>query len=321
MADESMSVLDHIRTTEGNEEIRGLFYDICMKNTGYAAKLLNDDKLQYPVLFIFQPEILKFALHPYLSQKNRLALEISKNLVNRKKTYRHNPGDYPILLWMFLSGCKETELGEEFDKIIDFCAILLVKVYQDKTILKPLEELIFNRYKKGRYTYDAEWAFFESRSAGCIHMIAKRLLSQDCMDVELARKLLWFIPCMQNTGDPKKQHRGVMEWIQENEPYLYYTGESSQKGVSPCLYQISYREKYLQSALNAYESIPVNYYWRSLDLRPFDSLEIEIQRILSEYSQKLHKDNPNHWRQWFMYPLQKQIEQAKRFFEQEVPNG
>lgn len=321
MADENIAELDLIRIKAGGEELREVFYGLCGTNAGYAAELLNDEKLKFPSLYILLPEVLKFSLNTYLNQKNKSALEISKNLINRKKTYRHDPKYYPILQWMFLTGCKEAELGEEFDKIIDFCAILLVKEHKDKTVLKPLEELIFDRYKKGRYTYDAEWAFFESRSAECLYIIAKRLLSTDCMDVELARKLLRFIPCMQKNGHPEKLHHDVMVWIQENEPYLYYTGESSQKSVSPCMYEVSYREKYLQTASQPYDSIAVIANWRQEDIKAFDSLERETQRILSDYSQRLLKYSRDIWNRWLMSPLRKQIEQAELFFEQEVRNG
>jgi hypothetical protein len=58
-------------------------------------------------------------------------------------------------------------------------------------------------------------------------MISKRLLSDNSKDVELARKLLGFIPCIAEgcQDDNIKQYRNTVKWINNNIKFLYYTGE------------------------------------------------------------------------------------------------
>jgi hypothetical protein len=162
-----------------------------------------------------------------------MSLALSETFASRKqpKAYKHRPEDLPVLQWMLRTGYAEENLGGQFDEIMDFTAILLVREHHDRSCLRMVEEMIFTRYRKGQYIYDAEWALFESRDPGCLALVARRLRSPDSADVELARRMLRFIPCFEaDEAGPEKQYRCAMRWIGRNRPRLRYTGEGSLKG-------------------------------------------------------------------------------------------
>jgi hypothetical protein len=139
--------------------------------------------------------------------------------------------------------------------------------------------------------------------------VAEGLLSKDTRDVVLARKLLKFIPSIDDDAmDPAAQYRCVKKWIDENRPYLRYTGESSQADCDPCRFEISHMSRYLQKD-DGMQALSV----REQALKDgFLALDPEMQARLGEYSYRLRRQNPAEWNRWIGSPLQEQIEETGR---------
>jgi hypothetical protein len=221
---------------------------------------------------------------------------------------------------MFMTGCTETELGGEYDGIIDAAAILLIKSYGDTTCLKALGDMIFRRHRRGLYTYDAEWAFFESGDPDCLAMAAGRLLSPDKSDNLLARRLLKFLPCCgADTKEPGRQYERIMNWLSQNKPFMYYTGESNQMCGSPCRYRVSDELKYLQMQAADYGGPPSRRVQMSAP--DISVLDTDTKRLLGECSHILRKSGRQRWMRWMQSPLPVQIEAAKRIAGKRAQNG
>lgn len=292
-------------------QARNAFYDFYKKDPGAAIDALNDSKLGFPALYILRPEIIKLGLEPYLNQRNAAALKLSEQIVSANRHAFEAASEYlPVLKWMFTTGCKETGLGSEYDRIIDAAAILLIKAFGDRSCLGALMDLIFERHRRGSYTYDAEWALFESGDAQCIAMAADRLLSKDKRDVALARRLLKFLPCCRDEStDPASQRWSVLSWLKRNKPYLFYTGESNQMCEAPCPFRVSYESKYLQKSFGGDNALSMDEWQR---LEKLSGVDADTQRLLGECSQYLYSSNRRHWHNWMHSPLPVQIEASKR---------
>jgi hypothetical protein len=292
-------------------QARNAFYGLYNKDPDAAIDALNDSKLGFPALYILRPEIIKLGLEPYLSSRNAAALKLTEQIASAAQgTFEAAPEDMPVLKWMFTTGCKESGLGSEYERIIDAAAILLVKAFGDRSSLGALIDLIFERHRRGSYTYDAEWALFESGDAQCIAMAADRLLSKDKRDVALARRLLKFLPCCRDeSANPASQRRSVLSWLKRNKPYLYYTGESNQMCEAPCPFRVSYESKYLQKSFGGDNALSMDEWQR---LEKLSEVDADTQRLLGECSQYLHSNNRRHWHDWMHSPLPVQIEASKR---------
>lgn len=303
--------LDDVRKSHSCEETRDLFQRLYSDDAIQAINMLNDDRLSFPTLHILRPEISKLSLWGSLSDRNRKALEVEKDLLARRHPGRGMTEDEfrAILKWMLRSGGNDVSLGEEYDTIIDLAALLLIKEYREADILPLLVDIIFNRHRMGLNTHDAEWALFESGSPECIAMIARHLLSQDVRDISMARRLLRFIPCPER-DDAVAQYRWIMQWLGRNRQYLAYTGESNQKCNCPRPFQVALEHKYLQRALDAGgELLPEE----EAAVAAFSRLPSSDKELLSEYSQFLRAAGGAQWQRWIHSSLQEQLEAARRW--------
>ena len=305
-----MARLDDLRLHNGEEKTRDQFYSLYQQNAEQAISILNDDNLGYPSLYILLPEISKLSLETALSKRNRLALDISKNLTAHKHP-APNTEVHDALKWMLVTGSSAANMGDEYDAIMDSAALLLIKEYGDKESLPLLTELIFSRHRKGQYTYDAEWALFESRDPECLVMIAERLRSADIRDVTLARQLLSFIPCIDRFDDANRQYQCVMQWIGQNRRYLVYTGESNQKCCGPRPYKVALEQKYLQRSVG--EDLSRLTSAEQTALNEFKQLGEDEKQLLSDYSQRLHTRGNGQWQRWMGNRLPEQIASARRW--------
>lgn len=308
-----VAMLDDLRLHNSFEKTRDLFHRLYEQDAAQAVNMLNDEGLTYPSLYILQPEIRKHSLDMSLSPKNRLALEIGKMLIAHKHPDESSEQVHDVLRWMLQSGSSAVELGEEYDTIMDLVALLLIKIYEDKDVLPLLEDMIFNRHRKGLNTYDAEWALFESADPECIRMVARRLLSEDVRDVSMARRMLSFIPCFAEQDDARRQYQCVMQWLSKNRRFLRYTGESNLKCGTPQPFRVALEEKYLQQNVGTEEE------WSHMQpadqaaVAAFSQLGETEKELLSEYSQHLRAAGAQQWRRWMNSPVSEQINSAKRW--------
>ena len=312
---------DEWRERHGAEAARRMFHRMLLQDEAAALRALSDERLSFPSLYSLHPEITKSSLQSRLSARNQSALALCPRLLLHKKPdpFVPQPQDYPVLQWMLSTGHTETGLGEEYDRLMDMAALLLVKEYHDRDCLGQIAEMIFRRHRNGGYTYDAEWAFFESRDAECLAMAAGHLLSRDAQDVALARRLLRFIPCFDDPAeDPARQHRCVLQWLRDNRGYLRYTGESSQKGSNPRRFEVLLDAKYLQRPIVESESVEAMSYSKEPNLAAFSALEQKTKELLADYSQRLHQTGRAQWDVFMRSPLEEQLKTAARAVQRGV---
>jgi hypothetical protein len=206
-------------------------------------------------------------------------------------------------------GCGELGLGDDYDRLMDLTAILLVRELRDAACLEPLLGMIFARHRLGLNTIDAEWAFFRMRRPGCLARTAAYLRSPDPADRKLARRLLGFIPGTraQDDGDC---HRRVTQWLDVNRPYLRYTGESGHSGFNPARFRVCEDLKYIQRPLAAGGERPPIPPGEKALLDSFSALG-EIEReLLSEYSDSLRRKSRTQWRRWMRLSTDGQLREA-----------
>lgn len=237
----NMAFLDGIRHKHGNEGLKNVFHEAIGHDADKAVRLINDNRILFPTLFVLRPEIVKVGLHPHLNARNNVALALSDDILsgNLAAEHRGRETDKAVLSWMLHSGYRSDGMNEHYDVVLDNAALLLARVHGDKHCLRPIEELIFSRHRKGAYNYDLVWAFFEASEPEDLLLLANRLQSPDIRDVELARQLLNFIPCIESENNPVVQYRCSHKWIRQNRDRLYYTGESNQQRSNPSRYALA----------------------------------------------------------------------------------
>jgi len=223
---------------------------------------------------------------------------------------------YSSLRWMLNVESRDEITDKQLEEVVDTAALLLVKSYKDKAVLPKVVNQIFDRYNRNAYTYDLIWACFESCSPQVLYMIANRLLSSRMKDVELSTKLLSFIPCPGINGnvDRTQYYSCCMNWINENYPFLYYTGESFQQSCKPIPFAVSLEAKYLCKAVspdNGKISGPLTKDELEL-LRIFNTLDDYTKVLLSTCSFRLYRKNFPLWSRWRYLPVWQQIQGAMR---------
>ena len=216
---------------------------------------------------------------------------------------------------MFETGYSDDGMNNQYDKVIETAAVLLIKLYRDKSLLHKIVEMIFLRHRKELFIYDLVWAFFECRDANSLVFIADFLRSPYIQDVKLAHKLLGFIPYMKinMNASPQIQYSQCIHWIQENAPFLHYTGESFQQTSKPIPYAISLEAKYLCKPLSAEgkRSLhPASELDKNL-LVQFSKLDSDARLMLSNCSYLLHRSNFQMWNMWIHHPVSEQIKFAR----------
>jgi hypothetical protein len=208
----------------------------------------------------------------------------------------------PLLEWMFRTG-SEDEPDSGCELLMERIACLLVKSYNNRSILTELADLIFSRNRRGALIHELSWAFFEACCVESLAFIAYRLNSSDLRDVRLAKKLLGFIPGVDDVTYDK-----AMLWLSENRPFLYYTGESLHLGSRPQHYRISLPAKYLCTPVSPCSGEPAEPFseaGREL-LSRFSELDELLQQQLADFSWQLYRSDNYRWRGWIGLPLEDQ---------------
>lgn len=202
---------------------------------------------------------------------------------------------------------------------LDVTTILLEKVYNDKTILPIVVDMIFFKNREGLFTHDLIWAFFQAREPYSLMLIANYLCSEDIKDVKLACKLLDFVPSIDMTmgKDSKKQYRDLFYWLEENYFFLHYTGESFQSTSKPIPYIVVLDAKYICKRVSLHTGkllIPLTEKENNL-LGYFNNLDEDTKLLLSKFSLRIHYKNIYLWESWINHSINQQIIFAKARFK------
>lgn len=315
--------LDRVRHDRGNDGLRDYIKQLAQKDRGKAIDLINEEELSFTSLFVLRDEIQQLEFFDQMNIRNKIALEIVDETLKEYKV-ELSPSDMvsnfiqnvrTALKWMLTTGAFDDGMSDEYDEVMDVTAILLVKVYKDKGILPLLADMIFKRYKMGTCIHDLAWAFFEGKEPYSLILIGNKLRSREFKDVELACKLLGFIPGVdvKSSVDGETQYFGFFNWIEENRPFLYFTGESFQQKNSPTPYVVVLEAKYLCKVISIDTGKSLEPLTREEDelLSSFDKQDDDTKTLLSNYSFRLHYDDVNGWNMWLHRPIETQIKIAK----------
>ncbi len=317
----SIALFDEIRIYYGSDKLVTIFRDLVDNNVEEALKSLNQKNLQFPSLFVLHNEINNSGLDERLSTRNKFALNLINQVLSDEEldSERLQSGNtqenLAYVRWILESGCSEDGLSDQFDQVLDTSAIILGKLYNDRSCLSTIENLIFDRHRKGSYIYDLTWVFFETLNPQNLNTLANRLRSANPKDVELAHKFLNFIPGIDSRNDDsRKQHQTALKWINRNQNFLYFTGATNQQTTEPLRYMVSLEAKYLQKPAysimteqsRALRKEEVTY------LENFSNLDEDIKLLLSNCSDFLCRSDRNKWSKWLHSPIEKQIEIAER---------
>lgn len=317
----STGPLDKMRMNGGAEPLKAYFRHLALQDTEKAIELINAENLRFPSLFVLRAEIKRLDLFSRLNIRNRHALEIVNGILAREDSGSgHFLSEYrqtacPVLAWMLETGYMDDGLNHPYDEVLEAAAILLAKKYKFRKALPILIEMIFSRHRRSSHIHDLVWAFFEACDPRSLFLVANRLCSPQRKDIELARKLLKFIPCigLNPAADNVKQYVCAIQWLNENYPFLDYTGESFQQTHNPKPYALSMEAKYLcktvsGSAEKAFRSLTGG---ESLLLEKFSGLTDDLKALLSDYSFLLYRQDMYLWDSWIHSPVSRQIEIAK----------
>jgi len=312
-----LSLLDNVRLGNGTDGLKNFYIDLLKKDRVKALEFINDQHLKFGSLYHLRyecssPQEVK-AINPLYGKALHLISELSGKADRNSEAKMRSDGDstYAALKWMMKTGFDENEPGSGYDQVMEHTAALLTKSFNDTDVLPEIAEMIFTKNRSGKLIHELVWAFFEARKPESLTLIAQGLNSADSRDVELAKRLLFFIPCIrENSGMPMNTvHTNTMTWLQENLPFLCYTGESLHLSGQPLFYTVEWNAKYLcrpvssendelPSILNPFENELVKH---------FKELPDNTRKNLADFSYRIYRTNFNQWADWIQLPLMSQV--------------
>lgn len=309
----NISGLDQVRIREGIDAVRTAFHDIYDRDKRRAVMLLNDRRLRFPSLYILSPQIEE-SVYPYLKQRLVLGLR----LIGRVRAAQggnapEGRAEHAALTWILDTGYTEDGMDEAYEEVMERAVSLLINAYQDAAILPKAADMIFARHREGRNIHDLTWAYFQSGHPDALRLIARRLSSADPFDIELACRMLHIDDPGSDPDSCRKEYRPYMQWLRDNDPYLYFTGESMQYASAPLFYRVDPERKYLQKGNTSYHRKPIT----PADeeerrrLEAFAALPEEVKTSLAEHSQRFHAKDAAGWERWMRRPIEEQIRIAK----------
>ena len=318
------SYLDQIRINEGTDRCKGALSTILKKDPRHAVALLNDRRLMFPCLYLLHELILQHHVQRYLNTRNLVALRVidqirgsnvsePDHLSSRQESVHH------VLKWILETGSAEGIPEDDYEEILDLTTSVLINIYKDTDVLPLVVDLMFKRNRNKSHIHDLVWALFRFHDPQVLRLVAQRLLSSDAKDAELAAELLNIDKANLSaaSGDEEKQHKDYLYWLEENQPYLYFTGESFQYTSKPVFCAVDVERKYLQKGALSYDKQPMPPLEDSENecMAAFQQLSAEEKKILSEYSQKICGKSVSAWKEWLHAPVREQIKAAKAGLE------
>jgi hypothetical protein len=320
------SYLDQIRMNQGADRCRSTLTTIFNKDIKRAVALLNDRRLMFPCLYILQESIIRHQMQKYLNVRNLTALRITGQIKDPKASETDylsskQNSTHSVLKWIVETGSAEKIHEDDYEEILDVAVSVLINTYNDMDILPLAVDLVFTRNRNASHIHDLVWALFRIHDPQVLKLIAQYLRSSDPKDAELAAELLNLdsTDIQGLNGDNERQYQGYLHWLEENQPYLYFTQESFQYSSMPSFCNLDLERKYLQKGTSSYDKQPLS----SLEekerecIAAFKQLSLDKQKLLSECSQKICSKSVPTWKAWLSEPVEEQVASAKARLEGE----
>lgn len=318
---EVTNLLDQVRSNDGIEELRKVFKKMVMCDIKYAMDLINAEDLQFASLFVLRDDIKKFYIFDRLNKRNQMALEMVNDMLASDKknefacycSWIHDAQMVSFVLkWMLETGSSDDGFSEEYAKVLDSTAAILTTVFVDKTSLKYTADLIFYRWRNGRFIDYLVWAFFQAKEPYSLVMIAEYLKSTKIEEKELAHRLLAFAQSVEisNDIDGEQQYMAFQQWIEENSLYLYFQDESFQESSNPIPYVVVWKAKYMGKTVSVDSGEIIGSLTEEEEqiLEEFESLDQETKISLAEYSSLMRRQDFDDWIVWVQSPISQQLE-------------
>ncbi|MPM11743.1 hypothetical protein SDC9_58094 [bioreactor metagenome] len=326
MYNNSLCYLDILRVNYRPEYLRQTFRGMASRNRNNAIKLLNDNRLQFPTLFLLIPEIDALNLYEELIPRSIAAIRLCAKKQNQNELYerlsRLLPEDssksHEALKWMLVTGLNwdgPSKLYDSYDAAIDAAAALLIVTYKDTDVLPGIAKLIFRRNRKGLFIHDLVWCFFKSCDLSAPKLVAEYLRSGNLKDVELACGLLHIpMPADAHRQSVRnKLYSQYMSWFNNNLPYLCFSGEFYHRTSEPNPVYEDMEAKYLGKRIFPKDGRPIDPLTSDEEnsLVRFRTLKNDEAAAVASYSAKIKNTDGGAWKQWMKGNLAQQVSTAK----------
>ena len=240
---ENIKSLEQIRTHNGNMACISHFEKMRAENHQSARMALGAEKLTFPTLYILLPSI--GGDFGRIDRRSALATKIVSEILaaDSKKQLdlsMKNSEMKSVLLWMLQTGTAEHELDDGYRKVIDITCAVLIDTYGSKSILPKVCDLIFERKKRGQYTHDLVWAYFRSKDAEAIRLLAERLDAEDEKEKAFVHHLL---NIKEGAANAQADSEGYKNWLTKYAPHLYFTGMGHQFATEPEVWGIKMKNQ------------------------------------------------------------------------------
>lgn len=317
------SPLDRTLRRSGSRGLKESFAGIARDHPEKAVALLNHDRLRFPTLYHLMPEIESRGFYPELCLRNQTAVALCTGIrtgwiplaqaAARLSVSEEFIGS--VLKWMFVTGEADDGTSDEYDHMLDVAAAVLIRARRDNSAAPQMVRLLFRRNRREHYIHDLAWALFSSRDTRIFGWIAAYLRSPRQKDVELAEKLLRSGPEGETPerGGRQSRYGAYMAWLRENRPYLVFTGEGFHQSGEPVPCSVNLDAKYLCRQVSApgRAASPVTEEERRR-LDGFRQVREDEKARLASYSHRLHGKAPSRWDRWMGYPVDRQLDIARR---------
>lgn len=311
---EKRSRLDEILENQGKEACQAEFDSMLRSNRNQAVAVLNQTPLSYPCFFVLLPQIRERKLLSYMSPGARTAAAITRQIQEPKTA--NGPNSLRIrqdnaqrtLRWMLFTGWQYDE-DRTMRMILDVVASTLLNTYGDKEAMKTVCDMLVRRGVKGYNTHYLVWAYFHTHDAVSIQLLAEYLKSER----EEERAFVTDLFASNSIGENIDTYDAYTTWLNENDPFLYFTDESLQYTGKPHVCKVDMERKYLNKKSNLYEKTPVvtEDEAEKQVLAAFRSCDKADRNLLCCHSQMLCKNNRAQWSDWIKSPLENQIQEAR----------
>lgn len=307
------NLLENIRKKNNPIDFKEYFLQLASGDKKIALEYLNHSSLKFPTLFLLIDNIKHLGLNSKLNNRNRTAIKIYEliNFGNMSSSiYKITSIKklFHTLLWIVDTGLEDDGICDEYDQVIDGAISLLIIDLSYYDIMPQIVNLLFERYKKDALIHDLTWAVFQSNHISVLSCISKYLESNNPKEVELARKLLNYSPEIEVQRDNRVQI--FNEFIEDNNNYIYFTGESLQLSSNPVPYRLNKAAKYLDIKVGTSNGKLLRKLNKTEkdNLHNFYLLSDEHQELLSDYSHELLQENKVIWKNWLNKTINDQID-------------
>jgi len=326
MKKSSLQYLDSLNKAQDLEAFKNAFHRFLVQNEKEAINYLNDKRLYFPTLFFVCSELETLGTKSKLNNRNRIALDLC-NVINEQKGLKEINKKYgaqkvhETLNWMFDTGVYADSLSDKYDNIIDGTVGLLICSFKDFSILPSAITLMFRRYERDYLIHDLAWYIFQSKDPCIMPLIANYLQSQNQKSIQLASKLLHSNTDLNDINiNQEEQRADVKKSIEDNLPYIYFTGESLQLSSEPNTYEIQLEGKYLNKKVShdTGKLLKPLKKFEQAKLEEFRQKDMEEKKQLSNYSCKLRERDSLLWRKWIKKDLSTQLVILQNDLEEEL---